>query len=784
MPFTPTPEQECALDLFSSGANVAITAGAGTGKTTTLEALARSTKRSGRYLAFNRAIVNDAGKRMPHTCSAQTIHQAAMGAVGHQFRHRLDAPRQSSETIARRLGLGPLNLRVDTAGGTINKVLTAGTLASIAMEAVNEFCKSADPEPTVWHVGFIDGIDMPTEDGRRTYANNNIVRAHIADAITAIWQDACDPNGTLRYNHDRYLKLWELSNPVVGADYLMCDEAQDVSKVMLSIFLQQQHAQMVFVGDPQQCQPTGTMVTVVDSYRRGNGHSGSQPLNWRQVPIEEVMPGDLVPSFGMAKSFLRRSGSEVLKTAHRTYRGDLIDVEVAGHRSSYTPNHRCVVRLDAAFDDKYVVYLMRRGGDYRIGKTTGSYASQDRQFGLPMRMLAEGADAGWVLSVHDSEAEALEAEQMAAWTHGVPTLTFAAGRGRSQPMLDRLWSKLGSNEADARACLLAHSRLIDHPLVVKGASLWRRRSRTIAACNLVDGMQMLPVTGALDAEGKQITAKRWAPITVSRSWYEGDVYSLEVAKDETYVADGIVTHNSIYGWLGNVDAMDELPGAFNTQLSKSFRFGPEIARVANGILDVLGADLRLTGHDPIRSQLRKLERPDAILCRSNAHAIENVMTHLDKGLAVHLVGEGKEIIRFAKGAIRLQAGQTTDHPELACFGTWGEVQDYVSLDAQGGELKLLVELIDKFGAQVIIDALEHMPKEEDADLIVSTAHKSKGREWDHVQLGDDFPEPDEDGWQAEELRLLYVAATRGRLALDVGNVPYFHTPSHQRRAKP
>jgi hypothetical protein len=37
----------------------------------------------------------------------------------------------------------------------------------------------------------------------------------------------------------------------------------------------------------------------------------------------------------------------------------------------------------------------------------------------------------------------------------------------------------------------------------------------------------------------------WAPATVTTSYYQGTIYSLEVADDHNYVADGIVTHNCL-----------------------------------------------------------------------------------------------------------------------------------------------------------------------------------------------------------------------------------------------
>jgi len=43
---------------------------------------------------------------------------------------------------------------------------------------------------------------------------------------------------------------------------------------------------------------------------------------------------------------------------------------------------------------------------------------------------------------------------------------------------------------------------------------------------------------------------RWDPITkITQKNYTGDVYSLAVPDGEHYVADGILTHNCLYGWV-------------------------------------------------------------------------------------------------------------------------------------------------------------------------------------------------------------------------------------------
>jgi hypothetical protein len=185
------------------------------------------------------------------------------------------------------------------------------------------------------------------------------------------------------------------------------------------------------------------------------------------------------------------------------------------------------------------------------------------------------------------------------------------------------------------------------------------------------------------------------------------------------------------------------------------------------------AELRLTGLETIPSTVGPLENPKTILSRTNATAVRSVLDALSQGRSVHLVGGGREIVSFARAAERLMNGQRVEHPELACFESWTEVQDYVDLDEQGGDLRLMVNLVDEFGVQSIIDALDGTTPEARADLIVSTAHKAKGREWDTVQLAGDFliggknGEPKRMPSDDAEKRLLYVAVTRARLKLDV-----------------
>ena len=239
---------------------------------------------------------------------------------------------------------------------------------------------------------------------------------------------------------------------------------------------------------------------------------------------------------------------------------------------------------------------------------------------------------------------------------------------------------------------------------------------------------------------------------------------------------------SIYGWRGAVDAMD-IDGVPKLYLSKSFRFGQAIADEANRWLEMLETPLRLTGNEAIVSTVDAFgpegERvadgeARAVLCRSNATAFETLITAMARGTKAHLMGGGREILAFCKGVDELRSNGYSSHRDLIAFKTWGEVQEYVEEDKRANDLKVLVDLVDRYNTTRLAQAMRDMyPDEETAALTVSTAHKAKGREWDSVRIAGDFaPYTDESGVEKElsreDIMLRYVAVTRAQYALDRG----------------
>lgn len=236
-----------------------------------------------------------------------------------------------------------------------------------------------------------------------------------------------------------------------------------------------------------------------------------------------------------------------------------------------------------------------------------------------------------------------------------------------------------------------------------------------------------------------------------------------------YVGDA---HQQIYSWRGAVNAMQSLQLP-TVKLSQSFRFGDAIAEQANLIIcNLLGETVPLRGLSSIADSVAssEIDDPDAILCRTNAKAFATMIEQLSMGKTASLEANTAEIARFIDQSIRLQAGLKADHPELEAFANWTEVTQYCA-EYPRAEIAPLVNLINKNDPRQLLHVARNSGNRQDADVIVCTAHKSKGLEFGRVQLADDYfyktegaflPVIDED-----ESRLMYVAVTRAKHVLDV-----------------
>jgi N12 class adenine-specific DNA methylase len=252
--FPPTPQQQAILDAFLDGKGIAVQALAGTGKTTTLVLLARALmERSPQarivYTAFNASIVKDAKHgRFGRNVTASTMHSLARQALlqtGYAGKiEHADKGARWPEQWAEVLGI-PEGTSTVTRDGAAPA--DAAEVARLVLATVRKFRESADGEPARQHLPYLAGpAGSPLSETVLSYA-----RQAWADISNTGNAKALAAGRALRVEHDDYLKVWALSGPVINAEVIFFDEAQDVNDVMRAVILAQP-AQTVVVGDSHQ----------------------------------------------------------------------------------------------------------------------------------------------------------------------------------------------------------------------------------------------------------------------------------------------------------------------------------------------------------------------------------------------------------------------------------------------------------------------------------------------------------------------------------------------------
>lgn len=238
--------------------------------------------------------------------------------------------------------------------------------------------------------------------------------------------------------------------------------------------------------------------------------------------------------------------------------------------------------------------------------------------------------------------------------------------------------------------------------------------------------------------------------------------------NKVYVGD---RNQSIYAFRGASNAMD----GFNAKeypLMSSFRFGQEVADVANVILryslgetsGLVGLGKRSTIDAPVGGS------PYALLARTNGTLIEAAVDGLDAGRRVAIIG-GPESLRMSMlmDVFKLYSGDPVDtifSPIIKQFESFDEFSSLAE-ESDDSEMKSLCKVVKRYGRSIpaIVGRIKARCSDDphNANLVLSTAHKAKGLEFDSVVLASDFKNPGgEDGIDIQEANLLYVAITRAK----------------------
>ena len=253
----------------------------------------------------------------------------------------------------------------------------------------------------------------------------------------------------------------------------------------------------------------------------------------------------------------------------RPYSGEMITLTTSQSRTRVTPNHRMKARYAKEFYEKWAVYLMRRGKQWRVGMShTGHFPFLGA--GIGGRLTREGADAAWILSIHRTRSSAILTEAGIHARYGITGLTFVVHPNNKKQVLTQY--ELDAHHAAledisgarAQALLSAFGLEAEFPLFVRDGM--RRRRTGVAfdtvAANLMTGYMEIPVIPDIfESTRCERIAPEWHTVHVSREKYQGDVYSLDVPGPEYYVSGRAVVHNSRGDWNPLIGKQDSVSAA-------------------------------------------------------------------------------------------------------------------------------------------------------------------------------------------------------------------------------
>lgn len=277
-----------------------------------------------------------------------------------------------------------------------------------------------------------------------------------------------------------------------------------------------------------------------------------------------------------------------------------------------------------------------------------------------------------------------------------------------------------------------------------------------------------------------------------------EVILFDEAQDSNPVTAAIVANQSarkifvgdkwqqIYRWRGAENALDQQieQGADVMHLSNSFRFGPMIAGVANAILKQQGETLPLVGLGPKDRVATKLpfgENQYTILNRTVVGVIMTAIDAVSRGQTVYWNG-GIEAYQISdlEDLYQLKTGNSEGIKNKRLLGQFKSYDLYAEAaeETKDPEMLRMIRIIKEHpDVPRLIASLRRnsVADAAQADVTVSTVHRSKGLEWEIVMLDEDFPDifdeekmtPDK---RVDELNLLYVGATRAKRLLVINEI--------------
>lgn len=768
--------------------NILIKARAGTGKTTTAIECAKllSKDKNIMFLAFNKHIKEELATKLPEHIRCYTTYGLGMGAIKRKYKDSIKFDEFKADKI----------ILKKSKSWDLKDELKSKEEVSIYLNNMKKLCNLCRLTLTIKkeYIPYIsERYDIPLSKPK------DVKRAlKVLDTMTI-------DRKTFDYTDMIFLPAIDNSIWFFPQDYVFIDEVQDINRCQIRIIekvlkknrtTKKIEGRLFGFGDTHQCQPSGTKILMSDGTEK---NIEDIIINDRVVSYDRHNKGHFIGYYKNHRwgiESMKNHGYCINKTFKRKYSGNLIVVKSGNKESKYTPNHKCLARIKPDTKFKYLLYLMEKNGYYKLG-ITPLWSKNKIDFSAN-RVHQENANKFWILGVYMNRQKAYYDEQYYSISFGIPQMIFTYRNQKrsviTQESINDFYSRFSKTELQKNAIKLLElfKREIKHPFWSKEKINYvsKHHMFEVRACNLISEIMQVPHFDEYNTKPKKnrnrfrnVIMSKYVDISSIKYELINDyVYSLSVTKHEVYVADGILTHNSIYGFNAadekSYEWFEKLPNTKILPLTTSFRCSQAVIRKAQEIVpDIKALPDAPEGCVRDGNVLEEAQSSDFVLCRTTMPLVKLFFEFLTQRKKAMIKGSdvGVHLIELIGNINNIESLVKFWENELKSFRKDLKKEGVLNPNEHSGynalEDKVMTLLFLTRLADSILDLkykIKSIFTDEIQGIVLSTVHKIKGLEADRVFIirPDLLPMQTAKPWQQiQEKNLEYVAITRSRLEL-------------------